>query len=190
MRKNMFSHDGQMGSNRWSVIRLRAGNKTEVINLSPAFFAMTTHWVGHTVPCCIDDCDLCELVPARGLFYLAVFCMNRTMLLELGAQSSGHLEQHAELLHGGLRPGLIINCSRRGQKQPVYSEITGSQENVSAVSKLALAAKVMALYKLPCPNPTEDLDRYSERLVGMVRGRNVRLSLEMRAGKTPGMKGR
>src|SRR5262245_61577997 len=101
----MFTNDSTAGSNRWQVIRLRTGTQSTVINLSPAFFPITTHWIGRTVPCCGDDCDLCELVPSRGLFYLAVFCINRTMMLELGAQSSGHLEQHAKLLWNGLQAG-------------------------------------------------------------------------------------
>lgn len=173
----MFTSDQTRGSNRWHVIRLKTGSKTEGINLSACFFPITTHWVGHTVPCCIDNCDLCELEPQRGLFYLALFCMGKTMMLELGAQSSGHLEQHAKLLHGGLKPGHVITCSRRGQKQPVFSEITGFHENTSAVTTLQLAAKVMALYKLPCPNPGEDLDAYSSRCALITRARNVRLAL-------------
>lgn len=180
----MFSNDSTRGSNRWQVLRLRAGNNSEVVNLSPCFFAITTHWIGHTVPCCLDDCDLCEICPARGLFYLAVYCVNRTMLLELGAQSSGHLEQHAKLLHGGLKPGQVIVLSRRGQKQPIYSEITGERPNTSAVNTLDLATKVMALYQLPCPNPSENLEHYSARLADLVRKRNVRHALDMKAGKT------
>ena len=184
----MFSNDQTRGSNRWHVIRLRTGSKTEVVNLSPAFFSMTTHWIGHTVPCCIDDCDLCELCPQRGLFYLAVFCMSRTMMLELGAQSSGHLEQHAKLLHGGLKAGQTITCSRRGQRQPVFSEVTGFHENTSAVSMIDLAVKVMAIYKLPCNNPGDDLETYSHRLANMVRIRNKRLALDWKAGKFPSVK--
>lgn len=184
----MFSNDSTRGSNRWHVIRLKTGSRTECVNLSPAFFPITTHWIGHTVPCCLDDCDLCELVPARGLFYLAVFCMARTMMLEMGAQSSGHLEQHAKLLHGGLKPGQVLSCSRRGQRQPLFSEITDFRSGTSAVDTLHLAAKVMAIYKLPCFNPTEDLECYSARCAGMVRIRNRRLALDWKAGKFGGVK--
>jgi len=185
--KIMFSNDSTRGSNRWHVIRVRSGCQTEVINLSEAFFPITTHYIGHTVPCCLDNCALCDWKPQRGLFYLAVYCLSRTMMLELGAQSSGHLEQHAKLMHHGLRSGQVIRCQRRGQKQPIYTEITDCQQNVTAVAPIDLASKVMALYKLPCSNPGDTIDDYSSRLAGIVRIRNERLALELKKGVSKGL---
>lgn len=186
----MFESDAQRSASRWEVIRLKSGSQTQCTNLSPAFFPVTTHWFDRTVLCCIDDCDLCELLPSRGLFYLAVWCMQRTRLLELGAQASGHLEQHAKLLHGGLKPGQVVNCSRRGLRQPVYSEIVDFHVGTTPMDTLHLANKVMALYKMPCINPSENLEGYAMRIAGMVRKRNQRLALEWKAGKIQGPKGR
>jgi hypothetical protein len=103
------------------------------------------------------------------------------MMLELGAQSSGHLEQNAKLFHGGIKPGQVITLSRRGARQPIFSEIVGFQANTSAVKTLDLAQKVMALYKLPCANPSDSLETYASRCAEIVRKRNVALALKRKA---------
>lgn len=167
----MFNADRTLGSNRWPVIRLVAGSSTEVVLLSTRFFAITTHWNKCTVPCCGDDCKLCEVLPSRGLFYVAAMCVSRVSILELASQSASHFEQHAKLLHGGLRPGLVFNLQRRGAKSPVRSEVIRYQEKCSEVSQLELATRVMALYKFPCPNPGEDLGTYEIRCRGVARVR-------------------
>lgn len=159
----MFNADRTLGSNRWPVVRLVAGSSTEVVLLSTRFFALTTHWNKCTVPCCGDNCRLCEMLPARGLFYVAVMCVSRVSILELASQSASYFEQHAKLLHDGLRPGLVFQLKRRGAKSPVRSEVIRFQEKCSAVSQLELATRVMALYKFPCPNPGEDLAKYEVR---------------------------
>lgn len=159
----MFNADRSLGSNRWPVVRLGAGSRTEVTLLSTRFFALTTHWNKCTVPCCGDDCRLCEMLPSRGLFYVAVHCASRISILELGSQSASHFEQHAKLLGGGMRPGLVFQLARRGQKSPVASEIIREQEKCVEVAALELATRVMALYKFPCPNPGEDLVAYELR---------------------------
>lgn len=162
---------GSAGS-RWPVVRLRAGSQTEVMLLGDRFFALTTHWVGHTVPCSVDDCGLCEVVAARGLFYLAVANCGRTSLLELGALSANDLEQHCKLLHGGMRPGLIVEVSRRGAKSPVRSEGVRFQDGVAAISILDLAAHALALYKFPPPNPGESMGSYEVRCRTIAQRRN------------------
>lgn len=186
----MFEADRSLGVHRWPVVRLHSGSKVEMVLCSMAFFPLTTHWVGHTVPCCGTSCDLCELLPMRGLFYVAGVVMNRLSLLELGAGSASHFEQHAKLLHGGMRPGLVVELSRSGKKQPVRSEVVRFQENVQPVPVLTLASRVCALYRLPCPNPDEDVDRYSRRLQALVQRRNVQLALEFKAQPRTGVKGR
>lgn len=176
----MFSADRSLGSHRWPVVRLVGGSQTEVVLLSTRFFALTTHWqqyVGRhcTVPCCGDDCPLCETHVSRGIFFLAVGCNSRLSILELGGQSSNQLEQHCKLLHGGMRVGHVLRLIRRGAKQPVHSEVVRHQDNCAEVAPLDLAAKCMALYKFPPPNPGEDLVAYSERCARMSKMRLDRL---------------
>lgn len=190
----MFEADYSLALHRWPVVRLRSGSQTELILCSMAFFPLTTHWLsagkGRTVPCCGDGCDLCELLPARGLFYVAGVVMSHVSLLELGAASASHFEQHAKLLHGGMRPGLVVQLSRLGAKQPVRSEVLRFQENVQPIPILSLAAHVCALYRLPCPNPGEDVERYSQRLQTLVQRRNELVALELKAAPRAGVKGR
>lgn len=159
----MFTADRTLGSNRWPVVRLGASSRTEVVLLSTRWFALTTHWNKCTLPCCGDQCRLCEMVPTRGLFYAAVHCNSRISILELSCQSACHFEQHAKLLGGGMRVGLVFQLERRGAKHPVRSEILREQEKCAEVAQLELATRVMALYKFPCPNPGEDLLKYEER---------------------------
>lgn len=186
----MFEADRQMGAHRWPLVRLAAGSRTSVILLSERFFALTTHWVGHTVPCCGDGCPLCETLPARGVFYVAVFCASRVSLLELGAQSASHFEQHVKLLHGGMRPGHIVELSRRGAKSPVCSEVHGFKEKTISVLELDLAKHVMALFKFPPPGVDETLERYEVRVRGLTFARNVRYAEQMKHSTTPGLHGR
>lgn len=159
----MFNADRTLGASRWPVVRLGAGSRTEVVLLSTRFFSLTTHWNKCTLPCCGDDCRLCEMLPARGLFYAAVHCVSRISILELASQSASHFEQHAKLLGGGMRVGLVFQLERRGAKHPVRSEIIREQDKCSEVAALELAARVMALYKFPCPNPGDDLPAYEAR---------------------------
>lgn len=159
----MFEADRTLGVHRWPVVRLRGGSVTEVVLLSTKFFALTTHWSNATFPCCGDDCPVCELLPSRGLFYVAVHCASRISILELGAQSASHFEQHAKLLHGGMKPGLVFSLTRHGAKHPVRSEVIRTQDKCLEVAPLELATRVMCLYKFPCPNPGEDLAAYERR---------------------------
>lgn len=168
----MFEGDRGTAGNRWPVVRLGSGGRTEVTLLSCEFFALTTHWQRCTVPCAGGGCALCELLPARGLFYLAVVCGGRVSLLELGAMSAGSLEQHAKLLHQGMRQGLVFSLTRRGAKSPVHSECIRESNGVSAVTAIDLARHVLALYKFPPPNPEEDLGRYEVRIRSIALRRN------------------
>lgn len=170
----MFEADRTLGVHRWPVVRLRGGSMTEVVLLSTRFFALTTHWSNATFPCCGDDCPCCELLPSRGLFYVAVHCASRISILELGSQSASHFEQHAKLLHGGMKPGLVFQLTRQGAKHPVRSEVVRTQEKCSEVSQLELATRVMCLYKYPCPNPGEDLAAYERRCRAVAKVRCTR----------------
>jgi len=179
----MFSANATLGANRWPVVRLVAGSRTEVMLLSSSFFAITTHWHKCTLPCCGQECKLCELLPARGLFYAAVVCNSRVSILELGSQSSSLFEQHAKVLHGGMRPGLVFELTRRGAKTPVRSEVIREVEKCTEVVQLDLAAHVMALYKFPCPNPCETIETYERRCRSVAKARcdrTVELILNVR----------
>lgn len=167
----MFHADRTLGSNRWPVVRLVAGSQTEVVLLSSRFFSLTTHWNKCTVPCCGDGCPLCEVLPSRGLFYVAANCVSRVSIVELASQSASHFEQHCKLLYGGLRPGLVVQLTRRGAKTPVRSEVVRVQEGCSEITQLELARHVMALYKFPCPNPDEDLEHYELRCQAVAKVR-------------------
>lgn len=167
----MFSADNTLASTRWPIVRLRGGTNTEIVLLSRKFFALTTHWNKCTLPCCGENCRLCEMLPARGLFYLACMCNSRISILELGSQSASYFEQHAKLLHGGMVPGLVFQLSRRGDKSPVRSEVVRTVNNAADVSLLELATHVMALYKFPCPQPGEELEDYELRCRHIARVR-------------------
>lgn len=165
----MFEADRTLGTHRWPVVRLRGGSQAEVVLLSTRFFCLTTHWSKITFPCCGDDCRVCELLPARGLFYLAVGCNSQVSLLELASQSSSYFEQHAKFMGGGMIVGQVFTVSRRTDKAPVRSELIRMQEKCSEVPQLELARRVMALYKFPCPNPGEDLGKYEMRCRAVAR---------------------
>lgn len=159
----MFDADRQLGRNRWPLVRLRAGCECEVVLLSRKFFSLSTHWIRSTVPCCGDECRLCEVLPTRGLFYVAVICESRLSLLELGAMSASDFEQHAKLLHSCMTPGQVYRLWRRGAKSPVRSEVVSVRDGVSEIALLDLATHVMALYKFPPPNLGEEMESYEVR---------------------------
>lgn len=164
---------------RWQLIRLRQGCSSEITIVSRSFFCLTTHFVRVTIPCAVDGCALCEMLPSRGLFYLGCLCQGRLSLLELGAFSANDFEQHAKLLHGGLRPGLVFRVSRRGGKQPIHSECIQELPAVSEVSLMTLAQRVLAIYKFPCANPDELIEQYEERIRRIALRRNEHLAAQL-----------
>jgi hypothetical protein len=176
----MFNADQHSGTTRWHVVRLNLGSTVSCTLLSSTFFALTTHWIAQTVPCSGEDCGLCEFLPGRGMFYVAVYWNSRVCLLELSAVSASHFEQHCRLLHGGMRPGLEFNASRRTVKRPVYTQVTGFKEGTQNINHFDLAMHVMLLYKLPCPNPGENIESYEERLRIMTKIRNRRLADQLK----------
>lgn len=167
----MFSADSTLGTHRWPVVKLKSGSRVEAILLRDRFFCVTTHWVGRSELCCVDDCPLCEFLPSRGLFYLPVACNSRRALLELGSLSASDLESHCKLLHGGIRPGLVVSFSRRGDKHPLHSEVVRVTEGVAAEDLITVAQRVMALFKFPPPNVGEDIDAYERRCRSIARVR-------------------
>ena len=176
----MFEADSGRATRRWPVLRMTPGHRTEVRLLSDRFFPLTTHWIrnpafprGATVPCPGDDCLLCETLPARGLFYLAVGCNGGVYILELAAQSSSLLEQHLKLLHGGIKPGQNVVLTRASDKSPVRSECVSFKEGTRAVSLFDLAARVMALYRYPGPQPEEGFEAYEERMKTLCQRRTA-----------------
>lgn len=175
------------GVHRWEVVRVHRGHKTKIVLLSERFFAITTHFHRVTVPCSVEGCALCDLLPARGLFYIACSWDAHLAICELGAASSAHFEQHAKLLHGGMRPGQVFELSRSGQRKPVYAECVGMQDTARAVTQLELAQRVLALYKYPCCNPGESLEDYETRIRRLCSRRNELLAATLRASTRAGV---
>lgn len=175
----MFEADFGGATRRWPLVRFGANSRTRCILLSSKFFAVTTHWVpegkGYTVLCPGVGCELCELLAARGLFYVAVSCEQRVSLLELGAQSAAHLEQHLKLLHGGMICGHVLELRRSGKRQPVVGECVETVSGVGGVTYEELLRHVMVIYKMPGLNPAETLKDYEERISRTVRIRHGRI---------------
>lgn len=185
----MFSADQTSGGARWPLVRVSVGGETQVVLLSHSFLPLTVHWVGRSVPCPGGACSLCSWLPGRGLFYTPVMCLNRLSILELAALSQSHFEQHCKLLHGGVRPGLVVRLTRRTAKAPIYSEVMDERSGVREVPVLELAARVMALYQLPGPNVGEDLVSYSAR-IAVIATRRSEAEAKRLVAKTEGAKGR
>lgn len=183
----MFNADSGNAGYRWQLVRLAAGRESEVTLLSREFFALTTHFVRVTLACAGDGCALCDVLPARGLFYLACMCQGRLSMLELGNFSANDLESHAKLLHGGLRPGLQFRLRRRTKRGAVFSEVIGELPGVEAVGRVLLAQRVLAMYKLPCCNPTESFERYEERIRSIVLRRNEQLAKQLLRSESRGV---
>jgi hypothetical protein len=176
----VFQADQVSGGSRWPIVRIAAGGQTEVVVLSTAFLPLSVHWVGNSIVCPGSDCELCDLLPIRGLFYLPVMCNGRVSILELAAQSSSHLEMHCKMMHGGLKPGLVVQLSRRTKKSPIYSEVIEFRSGVRAIFHGQLASRVAAVYHLPCMNPDEEFDAYELRLQAMARARCNLAATKMR----------
>lgn len=172
----MFNADYANAGYRWPVVRLKMGSVVQVTLLSRAYFSLTTHFYRVTIACAGDGCAFCDLLPARGLFYLAAMCDGRRSILELGVYSANDLEQHCVLLHGGMRPGLVVELSRRSKKGAVHSQVTGDVPGCGEVEPLLLAQRVLAVYKLPCCNPGETMEMYEARVQSIVRRRNAALA--------------
>lgn len=168
----MFDGTEVVGVNRWLVLRLAPGSQTEVVLLSERFFSVVSHWTAATVLCSGEDCALCAYLPARALYYLACHVGSQVRMVELGGLSASHLEQHCKLLHGGMQVGQVIKLLRRTAKSPVHSEVMRVQEGVQSVSPMLLAQRVMALYKFPPPNPSDDMLSYEARICAQVKVRN------------------
>jgi hypothetical protein len=180
----MFEADRDSSVRRWPVVRLSANSQTRVTLLSSQFFALTTHYYTVTVPCPGDNCDLCDMIASRGLFYLAVMCAQRVSILELGAHSASHLEQHLKLLHGGMVPGHVLELTRRGKKHPIHSTCVETVSVGGSVTHRDLVTHVMSIYKFPCPNPDDTLEAYEARCRTIAVSRNKRVVDAIKSGKS------
>lgn len=167
----MFEASCSAGVSRWPLVRTQAGGAVNVVILAAGFFPVCVHWAGRSFLCPGDGCALCPLLPLRGLYYLPVDCCGRPSILELASMSSSHLEQHAKLLHGGLRPGLQVRLSRRSAKSPIHSEVVGELAGVEAADLMTFASRVMAIYQMAPSNPGETIADYGQRLAHAARQR-------------------
>lgn len=186
----MFDQSFEAGSVRWPVVRIKPGGTTKIVVCAERFLPVPSHWVGHTCLCPGDGCELCELLPVRGLFYLAVVWGGRPSILELSCFSSSNFEQHCKLLHGGVRPGLEVELRRKTQRGIVRSEVVGEIESAVSVPIADFVGKVMALYHFPGVNPGESFSDYESRLsrMALARAKQERRSYESRSER--GVQGR
>lgn len=185
----MFQKPESAGLARLAVVRVSPGHDVRAVSLGSQFLPVSCHWVGRSVPCCVVDCALCALLPARAWYYLPVDVDGRVSMLELSPTASASLEQHLKLLHGGMGPGHILLLRRRGLKHPVYAECVGRQEGVQEFSFHRFASLVMALYNLPPIGPSEEIDQYDARLRSIVSRRNVALAVSVRDRAAAAMRG-
>lgn len=172
----MFEADRNLGVNRWPIVRVASGRRTEVMLLGGKYFCLTTHWLGYSIPCVVDDCPLCDQLAARGLWYLAVKWDSRTSLLELGSVSASNVEHNAKLMGGGMRAGVVLELGRHGPKKPVMSEFVRFVDGVAPIDYIDLVRHVMCLYKFPPPNPGDDVNAYEKRCRQIARVRCERLA--------------
>lgn len=193
----MFSPTPSAGAARWSIVRVRAGSQTEVIVVGSKLLPLSTHWIaagrGRSVLCPVDDCPLCVWLPVRGFFYLPVIWDARQCILELSSLAASHFEQHCKLLHGGIRPGLVVALSRKSAKQPIRSEVVEEREGVAAVDFLTFCSRVMAVYNYPPANPValgscpmQALEMYERRLMVAARVRAQLVVDELQAASAKG----
>ena len=126
----------------------------------------------------------------RGLFYLPVVWDARAAILELSSVSASHFEQHAKLLHQGIRPGLVVRLRRRSKRSPVHSEVTAFFPSARSVELSEFVGKVMALYHFPGPNPGEEFSVYEARLREMVLSRSERERRHYQSVSDRGVQGR
>jgi hypothetical protein len=185
--KIMFVDEAPRSSYRWHVLRMKAGSRVELCLLSEKFFAISTHFLRSTVPCPGENCALCDLLPVRGLFYVAVRCESQTMLLEMGSVSASDFEQSTKLFGPGMKAGVVVEVSRRGQKSPLRTEVLRFQESVNACALLTLSQRAMALYRFPGPNPDETIADYERRLRVISRKRNEMLAYQLMKTKQAGV---
>lgn len=183
----MFADTQTSGTARWPLVRIASHGETTVVLCASRYLPLTVHWVGRSVVCGGDGCELCSVLPSRGLYYLPVVCQTRASILELGALSSSLLEQHCKLLHGGMQPGHVVRLCRRSAKSPVMGEVVDHKEGVQAVEQMTFARCVVALYHLPGPNPDESFDSYQERLrhLALMRSDRERARLDKVASGGP-----
>lgn len=172
---------------RWDVLRLQAGRASEMVLLSPKFFALTTHYTDRTIPCSGLECPLCEIIPRRGLFYVAGSVNGRIVMVEMSAVAANHLETHAKLLNGGMQPGQVYVLKRSGAKQPIHSECVRLQDGVTAISHFDLCKHVMAVFRFPCPNPDETIEDYERRCHRLAFVRNKRAAELILSGRKTGV---
>lgn len=186
----MFNADQVAGAARWPLVRIAAHGETCVTVCGCRFLPMTVHWIGRSVVCGGDGCDLCAVLPGRGLFYLPVVCGGRPSILELGALSSSLLEQHCKLLHNGIQAGHVIRLTRRSAKSPVMGEVVETREGVRSVDLMTFVARVVALYHLPGPNPNEGFEEYEQRIRTLALHRAAKERERIESRSSGGVQGR
>ena len=182
--------EGPSRSVRWPLLRVLAQHETQVELLSGDWFRLSTHYFRRTVLCAESDlCPLCSLLPVRAYWYLPVVVLptKQPAILEMSATASSAMEQNAKLLAGSIGPGVQFLLRRKSAKRPVYSEVVGTSEKCSRVSKDVWLTALMAIYLLPMWRVDEDAESYSARTLSMVieRANLVAASVKAAADRRP-----
>jgi hypothetical protein len=192
----MFDSVPSLGPYRWPIVRVRPGATTEVILCGSKYLSLSTHFIpvgrGRSVLCPCEDCALCDVLPARGFYYLPCVWDSKAAILELSSLASSHLEQHCKLLHGTLRAGLKVRLLRRSAQRPIHSEVIGEHSNVRIVDQTTFASRVLAVYNYPPCNPDEDMPDYERRIRAAAKIRSGReFDMYMKASRAglPGQLG-
>lgn len=171
---------------RWPLLRVSVGGVSCVELLSGDWIRLSTHFSLRTFLCSDGpECPLCEILPARSLWYLPVASSpgKRASILELSSHASADLEQVVRLGCGDLRAGAVVELHRRGSRKPVCAEFVELAKAATTVSLQRWGSALMAIYGLPPFGALESLPSYGERVRSKVFERAEMISARLRAGQ-------
>jgi hypothetical protein len=157
--------------------------------LSGDWVRLSTHFWRSTFLCPeVEECDVCDLLPARAYWYLPVLVVatQRPSILELSAHASADLEQRCRFVGSAPRPGVEVELSRRSKKAPLRCEYTGQAERPAVARLHEWVTPLMALYRLPAMTPAESLEEYGCRVRAKVIERAKLVAGQMRAASSAG----
>src|SRR3972149_1084721 len=114
----VFTADAASGGSRWPLVRIGVGATCEVISLSHKMLPLSVHWTGQSTVCAVQDCDLCALLPVRGVYYLPVICPG-AILMRRCSNTSGAYSRCVGYVTRSLRPG----CERASNQLRPHDDL-------------------------------------------------------------------
>lgn len=180
----LFSGEAPRSESRWPVVRIQPGATIAVQLLGRNFVRVATHFFRSTFICLeTDECDACELLPARPYWYLPCIALatGQCSLLELSSHASADLEQKLKFAGGAVEPGVQVELSRRSKKAPVRVEILELSASTKVAPLYIWVTALMRIYKLPPITAGESLEQYGARVSPKVRERAKLVAAAMRA---------